>query len=79
MITGIPPYATPIEQSLRCSCGARYVVYLGGGMGDAEGRARQRAELLKARFVDARQMPSMICSCGLALDFSTADACELVM
>lgn len=51
MITGIPPYQAPIEQSMRCVCGRRYVVYLGGRVSDALDRAQERADLLRARFV----------------------------
>jgi hypothetical protein len=69
-ITGIPPYLSPIEQSLRCTCGARYVIYMGGGVGQAEARTRERAELLKATFVDACWQPWLACSCGLVLDFA---------
>jgi hypothetical protein len=63
-ITGLPDYTTPIKQSLRCTCGARYVVYLGGGMGDAEGRAQERAAMLRAQFVNAELMPWLVCRCG---------------
>jgi len=67
-ITGLPPYTTPIEQSLRCTCGARYVVYLGGGLGDAEGRAQQRAAMLRAQFVNAELTPWLVCGCGQLLE-----------
>jgi hypothetical protein len=68
-ITGLPPYTTPIEQSLRCTCGARYVVYLGGEIGQAEGRARERAAMLKATFINAEHTPWLVCGCGLLLEF----------
>jgi hypothetical protein len=68
-ITGIPPYATPIEQSLRCTCGARFVVYLGGGMGDAEGRAQERAAALKAQYVNTQLQSWLVCGCGQLLEF----------
>jgi hypothetical protein len=68
-ITGIPPYQPPIEQSLRCLCGQLYVVYLGGGIGDAEERVRERATMLKAQFVNAQTTPWLVCSCGQVLDF----------
>jgi hypothetical protein len=29
VITGLPDYRPPIEQSLRCVCGQRFVFYLG--------------------------------------------------
>ena len=73
MITGIPPYtdALPIEYSLLCLCLRRYLVFTGQGamIGDAEGRARARAEQMQARFIDARSTPFMNCECGQALDF----------
>jgi hypothetical protein len=68
MITGIPPYRSPIEQSLRCTCGARYVIYMGGGMGNAEGRAQARAAMLRAQFVNAEIMPWLVCGCGQLLE-----------
>jgi hypothetical protein len=77
MITGIPQYQSPIEQSLRCVCGVRYLVYLGGGMRNAEGRAQARASVIRAIYVDARQVPFMNCSCGQFLDFTTES--EVVM
>jgi hypothetical protein len=69
MITGIPPYRSPIEQSLRCTCGARFVVYLGGGMGDAENRAKERTAQLQAQYVNAELTPWLECFCGQVLDF----------
>jgi len=67
-ITGLPPYTTPIEQSLRCTCGALYVVYLGGGIGQAEARARERAAMLRAQFVSVELMPWLVCGCGQLLE-----------
>ena len=82
MITGLPPYSEglPIEYSLRCSCFCRYLVFtgMGGIVGDAEVRAKQRAEEMKATFVDSRVIPFLQCPCGQLLDF-TSDECELVM
>ncbi|HKS39366.1 MAG TPA: hypothetical protein VJX74_02045 [Blastocatellia bacterium] len=73
MITGIPNYtgALPIEYSLRCSCARRYVVFTGMGVqiGDAMGRAKERATEMKARFIDARSTPFMNCECGELLEF----------
>lgn len=60
-------------------CGLRYLVYLGGGVGDAAGRARDRAEVIRARFVDARQTPFMLCQCGEFLDFTVESRVEMVM
>ena len=81
MITGLPPLVAPIEQSVRCVCGLRYVVFIGGSAFDDRARdaAIERAEQMKALFIDARQIPFMVCSCGLALDFSTVEAGEMVM
>lgn len=82
MITGIPDYKEPIEQSLRCTCRTRYVVFLGGA-----GRfynalcsaAQDHAKMLRAVFVDARSTPWMNCQeCGGLLDF-TNEASRVVM
>ena len=78
MITGLPSYREPIEQSLRCVCGHRYLVYLGVGIGEAESRARERAEQIGAQFIDARDTPFMKCECGEFLDF-TEDVAARVM
>lgn len=72
MITGIPEYRAPIEQSLRCVCGLRYLVYLGAPLQfnqQACEAARERTEQMKAQFVDARITPWLACSCGQLLDF----------
>ena len=81
MITGLPDYSVPIEQSIRCVCGLRYVVFTGGSDFDqaALEAALDRASRMNAQFVDARIIPFMNCSCGLALDFTTVEFCETVM
>jgi len=81
MITGLPPLVAPIEQSIRCVCGLRYVVFTGGSDFDqvASEAARDRASQMNAQFVDARISPFMNCSCGALLDFTAIDAAELVM
>ena len=81
MITGLPPLVVPVEQLLRCSCGLRYVVFIGGCAVDdlACGVARERTKQMNARFVDARISPFMNCECGALLDFTAVDAAELVM
>ena len=81
MITGLPEYRAPIEQSVRCDCGLRYVVFIGGSDFDqtACGAARDRASQMNAQFVDARIVPFMRCGCGALLDFATMDSGELVM
>jgi hypothetical protein len=72
-ITGIPNYtgALPVEYSLRCACKLRYVVFTGKGamIGDAKARAEERAAEMRAVFVDAREIPFMICECNQVLDF----------
>lgn len=77
-ITGIPDYtgALPIEYSLRCVCSLRYVIFTGNGplIGDAIGRAKERAAHVNARFIDAREIPFMQCSCGQMLDFLPDDS-----
>ena len=81
MITGLPPLVTPVEQLLRCVCGLRYVVFMGGSDFDQAAceAARDRASQINAQFVDARIVPFMQCRCGALLDFTTMDSCELVM
>lgn len=83
MITGIPDYtgAAPVEFSIRCpGCLTRYLIFTGAGrmVGDALGRARERAGQLNARFIDARETPFLACECGEVLDFG-AEGCGLVM
>lgn len=72
MITGLSEYHPPIEQSLRCVCGQRFVVYLGAPFpfdDRAFEAARERAEQMSARFIDAREIPWLVCSCGEVLMF----------
>ena len=71
-----------MEQTFRCVCGLRYVVFTGGSAFDDQARdaAHGRAEAMAAQFVDARIVPFTLCySCGALLDFTAADSCELVM
>lgn len=80
----LPPYSerVPVEYSARCFCGARYLVFspdTPGIVGDAEGKVRERAAQLVARFVDVRVEPFVMCTCGAALDFSTDKPYWLVM
>lgn len=70
MITCIPQYQSPVEQSMRCACGVRYLVLMREALSGAEAGARDRAELIKAVFIDARQVPFMNCECGEFLDFT---------
>lgn len=88
MLTGknplkLPAYdgRQPVECSVRCECGRRYVVLTGAGIvGDAESRARERAEQMRAVFVDARKTPLMNCGqCDAPLDFTTGESVEMVM
>jgi hypothetical protein len=71
MITGIPAYQTPLEQSLRCTCGARYIVFFGDGIGGAESGNIERAAALKAQYINAQLKPWLVCECGQVLDFMT--------
>jgi hypothetical protein len=77
MISGTPDCtgALPIEYSLRCVCGRRFMIFTVAGpmIGDAESGARERAGQMQARFVDARETPFMNCECGEALDFTNFD------
>lgn len=76
MITGLPPFVAPIEQSLRCVCGLRYVVFIGGCDFDQAAceAAKGRAQAMGAQFIDARIVPFMQCRCGALLDFSATDS-----
>jgi len=47
---------------------------MGRIVGDSRARAKQRAEEMKAIFVDSRVTPFMQCSCGQALDFTSDDS-----
>jgi hypothetical protein len=81
MLTGLPDYRPPIEQSLRCRCGLRYVVFFGALFPfneAANAASRKRAEQMGARFVDARETPWLTCSCGEVLMF-VEDAAAVVM
>ena len=81
MITGLPPLVAPIEQSIRCVCGLRYIVFTGGCAFDdqASDAAQGRAEAMGAQFVDARIVPFILCGeCGALLDFTQIES-ELVM
>lgn len=81
MITGLPPLVAPIEQSIRCVCGLRYVVFTGGSDFDqaAGEAARDRASQMNAQFIDARIIPFMNCSCGATTDFMAIEVGELLM
>jgi hypothetical protein len=51
-------------------CGRRFLVYLGAPLaydGQALEAARERAEQMGARFIDARETPWLICSWGKML------------
>jgi hypothetical protein len=61
MITGIPQNKLSIRRCLRCGCGERYIVLIRDGMGEVEARAKARAEMIKATFVDARSIPLLQC------------------
>jgi hypothetical protein len=81
LITGLPDYRTPIEQSLRCVCGLRFVVYLGAPFlfnERAFEAARERAGQMGTQFIDARETPCLVCSCGEVLMF-VEDAAAVVM
>jgi hypothetical protein len=81
MLTGLPDYRPPIEQSLRCVCGRRFLVYLGASFPfneQAFEAARERAEQMDARFIDARDKPWLACYCGEVLMF-VEDAAAGVM
>ena len=70
-ITGIPPYTTPTEQTLRCLCGRFYLVRLAPGEDRGLDQTRDRADELGAIFIDTRSTPFMNCDCGQMLDFTS--------
>jgi hypothetical protein len=81
VITGLPDYRPPIEQSLRCVCGLRYLVYLDAPFpfeGKAMEAAQEQAIMLGARFIDSRQTPWLVCSCDKVLIF-VEDAAAVLM
>lgn len=81
-ITGIPSYdgKPPTEYRVRCVCGQRYWVFTGAkDFGRAFERAMEKSENTGRIFIDALQTPFMNCECGQALDFSTGEACGMVM
>jgi hypothetical protein len=72
VITGLLDYRPPIEQSLRCVCGRRFVIYLGAPFPfneEAFEATRERAGQMGARFIDARSTPWLAYSCGGVLMF----------
>jgi hypothetical protein len=80
----LPPYDAarlPIEYSARCVCGLRYLVFnpQPRAIGDAETRARERADAMRRRFVNSSVEPFVKCPCGQALDFSTVTEAAAVM
>ena len=73
-LQGIPPPRTrpPVEWSLRCLCGRRFVVFDPSGpvIGAAEDRARERATQMRATFVNAGMHRFAYCGdCGQLLIF----------
>jgi urease beta subunit len=50
-----------------------------GIVGNAEGRARERAGQIHAAFVNSLLSLFRLCTCGERLDFSPGVACEMVM
>lgn len=72
MITGLPDYEAPTEQTLRCLCGRWYVVSFTGA------DVRSRAERLNAELIDTREVPFMNCECGMLLDFQPEDVPAMV-
>lgn len=48
-------------------------------IGDGEAGARERAEMIKAEFIDSRRCWFYECSCGAVLDFSPEELPAIVM
>jgi hypothetical protein len=68
MITGTPGYISPPVQSLRCTCGVRFVVLVGPE--DQRQSALAEAARIHADFIDARRLLSFECYCGEMIDVS---------
>lgn len=67
MITGLPPYAPPVIESVFCHCRAHYRMFV--GVEDYQARfAEKEAVKLGAIFIDARTTPFYQCECGQVLD-----------
>jgi hypothetical protein len=80
----LPPYSdrAPVEYSVRCFCGARYLIFnpqSPGVFGDAESRARARAGQMHVQFINSELEPFVMWVCGQALDFTAGESVELVM
>lgn len=79
----LPPYSdrVPVEYSARCLCGARYLIFNPAvhSIGDAEGRAKERATQMGCTFINSQLSPFVLCACSQALDFSTAGESLTVM
>jgi hypothetical protein len=82
----LPPYSdrVPVEYSARCYCGRRFLIFNHGmaalhSLGNAEGRAKDRAAQLHCRFVNSQLSPFVLCGCGQSLDFSIAAEILTVM
>jgi hypothetical protein len=56
----------------------RYLVLMSDSIGDVESRARERAEMIRATFVDARRCHFIECECGEVLTF-VDEASAMVM
>jgi hypothetical protein len=66
------PFTSSPAKSLRCVCGLRYVVFTGAQFPFNERAfeaAYERARQMGARFIDARKVPWLMCSCGEVLMF----------
>ena len=50
------------------------MIYIGGGIGQAEAKARERAGMIKAQFVNAELTPRLVCSCGQVLDLTLEES-----
>jgi hypothetical protein len=82
----LPTYSdrVPVEYTARCYCGVRYLIFNPGmaalhSLGDAEGRAKERAAQFHCTFINSQLSPFMLCPCGECLDFTPGDVAELVM
>jgi hypothetical protein len=67
MITGIPDYRAPIDQTVACLCSKRYLVYAGEPLNyDKEVTAalKEKAEQADMVFIDSRHQPFILCECG---------------
>lgn len=63
------PLQPPKSDLVRCHCQARFIAYK-GETDEAERRARKRAVMIDATFIEVSKTPFHQCECGRVLDFT---------